>query len=199
MTLESVSQVALTDEQQDRVTEEWQEVFDRAYQSLTIAGFEPNQSLAAVDIPEITPADYVNIEGEEYTRLMGGVDYWFSRAKEKLGWVEAELICREGEHKDVVRGLKNALREEAKKITRKSDRPTETDIKEQAESYPYPRELSMRITELRAMEAVLKGRIEGLERFARGLSRQVTLREQEINLNSSSERRGRGHPGRFNS
>lgn len=193
--MEDVGQVALTDAQQDQVTEQWQDVYDRACQTLSIAGFDQRVIPAACEYPEITPAHYTNLEGEAYTEVMSVVDYWFGRAKENLGWVEAELICREGEFKDVVRGIKNMLREQAKQIPKKMDRPTETEIKENAESFPYPRQLHQRITELKAAQKVLDNRVEALERFAAGLSRQITLRQQEIDIHGRNQ--GRRHPGQF--
>lgn len=193
-TLGDVGQVALTDAQQDAVTESWSEVFDRAYQKLSMEGFDPIETPAACEYPDITPAHYANIEGEEYSTTMASVDYWFARGKEKLGWIEAELICREGEFRDVVRGLKNALRDQNKTL-KKTERPSETELKELAESYPYPREIHQRITELKALKKVLDNRLEGLERLAAGLSRQVTLREQNIAL--QNERRGGRSPGHF--
>lgn len=195
MTLTDVGRVGITDEEQDRVTESWTDVFDRALQTLSMAGFDQPTDDPVEPYPDITPDDYVNLEGDNYTRMMAKVDYWFNRAKHRLGWVEAELICRESEFKDVVRGIKNALREDTRGL-KKAERPTETELKEQAESYPYPRSLAQRITELKANQLVLTNCIEGLERFASGLSRQITLREQDIHLTNQMHRGGR-KPQRF--
>lgn len=197
MSLENIGNVALNDEQQDQITSQWADVYEDAYKTLTISGFEEVTTPPAIPPLDITPNDYANLEGENYTHHMSHVDYWFVRAKEQLGWVEAELICREGEYKDVTRTIKNQLREQSKGIAKKTDRPTETEIKEQAESYPYPRQLEQRITYLRGVEVVLKRKLDGYERLASGLSRQVTLRGQEIDLGGRSDRRG--HPGRFQS
>jgi septation ring formation regulator EzrA len=195
MTLGDIGTVTLSDAEQDRVTETWSEVFDRTYQKLSVEGFDPIDTPPACAYPDITPGHYANIEGEDYTTTMATVDYWFARGKEKLGWIEAELICREGEFKDVVRGIKNSLRDQHKHLKR-TDRPSETELKEVAESYQYPRELHQRITELNALKKVLDNRLEGLERLAAGLSRQVTLRGQGIDIEGRGQ--PRRSPGHFN-
>lgn len=191
--MEDVGTMALTDSQQDQITEQWQDVYDRACQSLSLSGFDPMNTPEACPYPDITPADYINLEGEAYTKTMATVDYWFGRAKERLSWVEAELLCREAELKDVVRGIRNMLRDQSP-TAKKSERPSETELKDKAEGFPYPRSLNQRITELRGAQVVLKGRVEALERFAAGLSRQVTLRQQEIEIHGA---KGRQHPGHF--
>ena len=186
----------LPDSEQDEISEAWSSIFDDTFQVLAVAGFGPMITPPAVPFPDITPSDYVNLEGDQYTQLMATVDYWFGRAKERLGWVEAELICREGEYKDLVRELKSKMRENAKHtVDKKSELPSETELKELAERQDYPRQLYQQITALKSQKSVLDSRIEALERFAAGLSRRVTLRGQEIDLTGKSN--PRRHPGRF--
>lgn len=191
MTGLDVGEVTVSDHEQDSVTEDWRDVFGKAQQSLDISGFTEIESEPACPFPEVTPAHYANLEGEAYTDIMAAVDYWFGRAHERKGWIEAELLCREAEFKDIVRELKKAIRRNAKTVAaKKSDMPSETEIKEEAESYQYPRELHQRITELSAMKKVVDSRIGSLERFAHGLSRQVTLRGQNIEVGGQQHRRG---------
>ena len=186
----------IPDQEQDAIAEAWQEVYDRACQNLSIAGFDQHLTIAAVPFPEVTPDHYVHMEGEQYTVVMAAVDYWFGRAKEWVGWVDAQLICLEGEYKDIIRESKLRLRDTAKLVvSKRSDLPKETELKEQAERQPYPRQLAQKITELKAQKTILDSRVAILERFAAGLSRQVTIRGQEIDLQGKST--PRRHPGRF--
>jgi hypothetical protein len=184
------------DIEQDQISKAWSGIYDDTYQVLTLEGFGPNLNEPAVPFPDITPKDYAYLEGDQYTQLMATVDYWFGRAKDRLGWVEAELICREGEYKDLVRELKHTLREAAKKVApRKADLPSETELKEISERQEQPRMLAQRIAALKAQKVILDSRIESLERFAAGLSRRITLRGQEVDLTGRAQ--PRRHPGHF--
>ena len=186
----------LSDTEEDRITADWQDVYDSVYQRLSIVGFEQIETEAAVPFPNIRPEDYVALEGEEYTTMMATVDYWFSRCRSVKGWLDAELICREAEYKDIIRESKAKIRESAKLIhARKTDRPSETEIKEKAERQAYPRRLQQRITTLQSELRVVDGVMEGLLAFKSGLSRGVTLRGQEIDLQGAMSR---GAPRRFN-
>lgn len=186
MTLE-VGDVSVEDAQIDSISEKWADLFDQASQELSLDGFDNNLPEPACEFPAITPDDYITLEGDAYSKLMAKVDYWFSRAHQHLAWAESELILREAQYKDIVRDLKNALREMSREI-KKTERPTETELKETAESHQLPRELQQRIVYLRAKQKVLNGYIASFERFANGLSRQITYRGQGMDASSKSSR-----------
>ena len=187
----------LSDAQQDNLAGAWLGTYDDACQALSLDGFDQMQTAPAVPFPDVRPEHYVQLEGMAYTEIMAAVDYWFGRATEKQSWIKAELLCRESAYKDAIRETKHQLREDAKlRATKKSELPSETELKEAAEREELARTLAQRITFLLAQKEVLDGRIEALNRFAAGLSRQVTLRGQELELQGMS--RGRGpNPGRF--
>jgi len=173
--------LGVPDQQQSAIQNYWN-VQDSAYQQLVMMGFDelpkPNG-----DFPHITAQDYENIEGDQYTTTMALVDLWFVYAKDRHAWVEGRKMAKEEELKDLEREIKRTRRLQLQQAqTSKKDMPSETELKEEAQSWPACRALRREIAELDHVEGVLKARIEGLERLAAGLSRQVTVRGQNIDL-----------------
>jgi hypothetical protein len=171
--------VGIPDQQQQTIEQYW-DVYNEVWNTLQVMGF--NQ-LPKPDgtFPHITPDDYANIEGDQYTTMMALVDVWFVYAKDAHSWIEGRVIGLQEELKDLERELKRAYRHQHAQMDKK-DRPTETAIKEEAQSYPRCREIRKELVKLSGLQGTIKARIEGCERLSAGLSRQVTLRGQGIDL-----------------
>lgn len=173
--------LGIPDQQQSTIHNYW-DVQDSAYQELVMMGFDelpkPNG-----DFPQVTVQDYENIEGDQYTKIMALVDVWFVYAKDRHAWFEGRKMAKQEELKDLEREIRRTRRLELQRMqTPKKDMPSETELKEEAQSYPACRAIRREIAQLEHVEGVLKARIEGLERLAAGLSRQVTVRGQNIDL-----------------
>lgn len=171
--------IGIPDTRQQSIEEYW-DVENSSYEKLAMMGFDELPK-PPCDFPQITVQDYENIEGEQYTQLMAMVDIWFVYAKDKQAWLEGRIIGREEELKDLEREIKRNKRQEYDGVPKKNQ-PSETELKEEAQSYPRCREIRRELAELRHVEKVIKARIDGCERLASGLSRQVTLRGQNIDL-----------------
>lgn len=183
------------DDQQDAITAEWEDTYSKAIQELALKGFNENISPPVCPYPTLTPDQFVDLEGEEFERLMAEVNHWFDLCKRLLGFVEAELEVRHREYKDIVREFKTALRDDAKlHASKKSDVPSETELKEAAERQPYPRQIEQRIAEITSQKKVLEGFLSSIERTSALLSRRVTIRGQDVDIHGRQHRSG---PRRF--
>lgn len=164
----------------DTSLQQYWAVQDTAYQKLVMMGFSPLNRPDG-EFPHITVEDYEKIEGAQYTQIMATVDIWFSYANDRYAWLEGQVIALEEELKDAERELRKQYRDHYASMPKK-DRPTESEIKDAAMSFPRCREIRRLLAELNTMTAVIKARIAACERLASGLSRQVTLRGQSIEL-----------------
>jgi len=175
----TVQGLGIPDRQQQTIEDFW-DVYDSSYQKLVMMGFDELPKPEG-DFPHISIRDYENIEGDQYTRLMALVDLWFVYAKDRHAWCEGHIIGLEEELRDLEREIKRQYRKQHENVPKKNQ-PSETEIKEEAQSYPRCRQIRRDLAELKNTEAVLKARIDSLERLASGLSRQVTIRGQNIDL-----------------
>ncbi len=171
---------AVIQDQQRTEIEKYWDVHDDVYQELVMAGFEPLRKPAG-EFPEVSIEDYLNIEGEQYTRTMAWIDIWFAYASDILAWLKGRELGLTEELEDIERELKKLKRQEYESLPKKS-RPSEAELREVAESHPRCREIRRDLVVLRNKIKVVQSRVDALERFAKGLSRQVTIRGQNIEL-----------------
>jgi hypothetical protein len=80
--------------------------------------------------------------------------------------------------------LRKQVRLEVEAKTRK--KPSEAEMKDLLQELPHYRELLRLEQDYYIMQRHLDAQLEGLERHARGLSRQVTLRGQSIELGGAA-------------
>ncbi len=171
--------VGIPDQQQQSIEQFW-DIGSQIEAELQQMGFPP-LAKPAVGYPNITPQDYATLEGEHYTHIMSVVDVWFVYAKDQHARLEGAALLLDEELGDLERELKRGIREQWKSAPKK-DQPSETALKEEAASYPRCRQIRHHLARINYAKKTTKARIEGLERLASGLSRQVTIRGQEIDL-----------------
>ena len=169
----------IPDQQQSSIAQFWN-TYPNVCTMLQTMGFNPLSKPDGV-FPHITPADYANIEGEQYTQIMALVDVWFVYARDAQAWIEAKVIGLNEEVKDLERENKRAMRAQYANVPKK-DQPNETTLKEEAQAYPRCREIRQELVCLDGMMGVIKARLDGCERLSSGLSRQITIRGQNIEL-----------------
>lgn len=169
----------ISDTQQQNINQYWDN-YGSLVASLQQMGFNPLTKPDG-DFPHVTPADYANVEGDQYTQIMAMVDVWFVYAKDARSWIEARVIGLKEELKDTERELKRSMKSQYANVPKK-DQPNETTIKEEAQSYWRCREIRKELSQLEGAKGIIEARIDGCERLSAGLSRQVTIRGQNIDL-----------------
>jgi hypothetical protein len=131
-------------------------------------------------MPEINPHSYTNLEGDQYSILMGQVDAWFSYTGSTLAQVKGRLDAIRNEMTMMGVDLRRAVRTQVDAGTRK--KPSEAEMKDFLLELPRYQELLRLEQDYGIMQKHIDAILEGLERHAKGLSRQVTIRGQNIDL-----------------
>jgi hypothetical protein len=164
--------------------------YTHVFEQLTSWGFIP-PGRPSFPIPDIEPERYARLEGDAYPRLMGQVDAWFAYTRSWLAEIANRLICIRNEMDMIGVDLRRYYRTqvESKIIPKK---PTESELSDLLKEQPRYRELMKYEQDFSMMQKHVDAILDGLERHAKGLSRQITIRGQEIDVSGAGSRNVRG-------
>lgn len=177
---------------QEEETKQVWDTYDGVYGHLVYWGFAPNGK-PPFPLPDIQPEQYVNVEGAQYPILMAQVNKWFEYTSTTLAMVRGRLIAIENEMDMINVDIRKELRRQVKGGAR--EKIPEAELKEIVKEHPRYRELLLHQQNYDIMRLHLEAVLENLDRHGKGLSRQITIRGQEIDLTGASNRRaGRPYP-----
>lgn len=132
------------------------------------------------DPPIIQLNTYTIIEGAEYSTLMARTDRWFDYLRGLQAEIEGRLIPVRNEMDILAVDMRAAIRNQVEAQVIK--KPSETEIKDTIKLSPRYRELLYLEQNLEISLKQVQYKVESLERTAKGLSRQVTIRGQDIEI-----------------
>jgi len=184
------SDLGLPDEQQQQLEDYW-DTYPEIYQNLELMGFGELPKPQCPQ-PQLTPEDYVNLEGDAYTIKQAQVDLWMGYAVDTRARLEAQILQRTNAMKDMLTMGKLAIKE---RYPDPKKRPNETTIKEEVMAHPHYRQLLNEQQKLEQALKVVEARVSYYERLAGGLSRQITFRGQNIDVGGKAVRRVRQFSG----
>lgn len=153
--------------------------YEDVLMELSLRGIEPG-GRPPFPRPMIDPAQYSNLEGAEYSTVMGRVDRWFEYMRSTQAEVEGRLIAVRNEMDIIGVDLRTDIRRDVK--AKLINKPTESEIKDLVKEQPRYRELMKYEQDLEIAQKQVCAIVESLERHAKGLSRQITIRGQELEL-----------------
>lgn len=189
MALEANFQVAIPASAQNQLSEQWDTVNNiEAY--LASIGLHP-PPLPPGDRPIIRPDDYVHIEGEQYGRLMGAVDVWWAYDRGRLAYFRSAHICTKNEMKVIAADMRRDF--SLKVSSGSAKKMTQSEQEDNILANPRYRSLMLLCQNLDIAIERAETLCDAGDRFRSGLSRQVTLRGQEIEMGNANQGK-RGGP-----
>lgn len=191
MTLQLPNNLGIGQSQEQAAHATW-DSYDDVIMELSLKGIDP-AGKPPFPRPIIDPAQYTNLEGVNYSIVMGQVDRWFEYMRTTLAEVEGRLIATRNEMDIIGVDLRADIRRQVDAQLIK--KPSEAEMKDRVKEQPRYRELMKQEQDLEIAQKQVASIVESLERYAKGLSRQITIRGQEIELGGME--RGR-KPRRLN-
>src|SRR3990172_8008521 len=150
--------------------------YDQLLMCMDAMGF-PHMSTPPIPRPILTESDYLNIEGEEYASV-------------RLSEMRGRLQCVQNELADLTVEHMNELRRHYKSMQEK--KPAEAELKETVKLLPNYKALKVAEQNLEAAIERIEVEVKAFEKYGAGLSRQLTMRGQEIDLGGKGSRVVRG-------
>jgi hypothetical protein len=163
--------------------------YDQLLMCMDAMGF-PHMSTPPIPRPILTESDYLNIEGEEYARTSFRVSRWLEYAGVRLSEMRGRLKCVQNELADLTVEHMNELRRHYKSMQEK--KPAEAELKETVKLLPNYKALKVAEQNLEAAIERIEVEVKAFEKYGAGLSRQLTMRGQEIDLGGKGSRVVRG-------
>lgn len=193
MTLQVPSVLGLGRSEVDDAHQAW-DSYEACCAQLTMWGFTP-PARPMFPCPDINPNTYTQLEGAQYSILMGQVDAWFAYTNGMIAMISGRLVAIQNEKKMIGVDLRQNIRRRV--AANEMKKPTEAELNDMLLEQPRYRELTKYEQDFDITKKHLDAISEGLERHAKGLSRQVTLRGQEIELTgmNAGKRGGRQMSG----
>ena len=187
MTLHVGGNIGLGQQQEAAAHATW-DSYDDVFMELSMKGFDP-PGRPPFPRPLIHPDQYTRLEGDAYSILMGQVDCWFEYTSCAKAEIEGRLITIRNEMYIIGVDLRATIRNEV--ALGKRPKPAETVLRDLVKEQPRFRELLKLEQDLEVANKQITAILEALERYAKGLSRQVTLRGQNVEMtNMDQGRRG---------
>ena len=186
MTLQLPATLGLGEQQQQALHSAWDN-YDQVHQTLMQLGMFPT-CRPPFDRPIPTPEQYANLEGDDFHTLMNQVDRWFDYASGLKAELDGRLIAIENEMDILGVDIRTRMRQEVEAGRHK--KLSEAELKDLVKTVPRVRELMKTKQDLDIALLRVKSILDSLERYAKGLSRQVTLREQNIQISGANTGRG---------
>ena len=183
--LEVPQDVGISQTEAQEINSVW-DTYDAMNEWLASLGFTQEQR-PPYPFPELTEDDYVNVEGDDYSRLMLRVDKWFAYAKGTRSQLKGRLLAVMDEMDIIAVDYRQQVRQQY--AGTKAKKPTVEESKDNIKSIGRYRELMLYEQNLNISIDSIDSKIASLERFSKGLSRQITLRGQEVDMGG---RAGRG-------
>lgn len=153
--------------------------YDDVAMELSMKGIDP-PNRPPFPRPIIEPSQYADLEGANYSILMGQVDRWFEYMRTCQAEIDGRLIAVRNEMDIIGVDLRSMIRREVDAQIRK--KVSESEMKDALKEQPRYRELMKYEQDLEIAQKQVGAIVESLERYAKGLSRQITVRGQEIEL-----------------
>jgi hypothetical protein len=186
MTLQVPSNLGLGQSQETATHTNWDSYEDIA-RYLSLRGFAP-VGQPEFARPVIDPRWYAKLEGENYSILMGQIDRWFEYTRCVQAELEGRLITVQNEMEMIGVDLRAAFRQEVEAGLR--EKMSEAAMKDLVKENTRHRALLKSEQDLKIAQKQVNAILESLERYAKGLSRQVTVRGQEMTLTQMDAGRG---------
>jgi hypothetical protein len=161
------------------------DTYDAVVQWLNSMGISHKQR-PPFPFPELTEDDYVHIEGDDYSRLMLRVDKWFEYAEDLQAQFKGRLLAVKDEMTIISVDYRQQVRQAC--AASKTKKPPAEEMKDNIMCIPRYRELMLYEQNLTMSLETINAKLSSLGRFAKGLSRQITLRGQEIDLGGKAGR-----------
>jgi len=171
---------------QDQIHTAW-DTYDDVNMQLSLMGFD-ELPIPPFPKPDITPEQYTQVEGTEYSLLMARVDRWFEYAGNVKSQLEGRLLAIKNEMDIIAVDYRIQTRTNCE--TTKSKKPSAEEFKDRIKSLPNYRQLMLMEQNLEMALGRVQTTLDGLKRLANGLSRQITIRGQEIDLGGKAQRHG---------
>jgi len=182
--LEIGSDVGISQTEAQKISSVW-DTYDGMNAWLDQMGFSQEQR-PPFPMPELTEDDYINIEGDEYGRKMLQVDRWFAYAKDMKAQLSGRLLAVTDEMEIIAVDYRVAINAQYDGL--KAKKPSVEEKKDNIRCIPRYRELMLYEQNLTIAARHIDAKIDSLERFSKGLSRQLTFRGQEIDLGGKASR-----------
>jgi hypothetical protein len=176
--LQIPSNLGLGRSQEDAAHATW-DSYDNVIMELSLKGIDPGGK-PNFPRPIIDPSQYSDLEGVNYSTVMGQVDRWFEYMRSSQAEIEGRLIAVRNEMDIIGVDLRSDVRRQVEANTMK--KPTEAELKDRVKEQPRYRELMRYEQDLEIAQKQVCAIVESLERYAKGLSRQITIRGQDIEL-----------------
>lgn len=164
---------------QEQSTHETWDSYETVFEYLLKTGFTPTAK-PSFSRPVVEPEQYAKLEGDEYSILMGKVDRWFDYTRSMQAELDGRLIAIRNEMDIIGVDMRATVRREVDSRVRK--KPSESEMKDLVKENPRYRELMKSEQDLEIAKKQVDAIAESLERYAKGLSRQVTVRGQNIEI-----------------
>jgi hypothetical protein len=174
----------LSTQQLQEIHTRW-DTYDDVVATLESMGF-PRMEAPPIPRPVLTEGDYINIEGEEYARTSFNVTKWVEYASVRHAEMVGRLVCVDSELSDLTAEHLNELRKFYRASGEK--KPSETELKDTVKLLPSYKVLMQAKQNLTAAVKRIEVEIAAYEKYAQGLSRQLTLRGQNIDLGGKEGR-----------
>lgn len=179
--------VGVSESQAQEVHAQW-DSYNNIAQMLAAMGF-PTMSAPPIERPAVSEDDYKHIEGEDYARVMFRVNKWLEYSTQRVAEFKGRLLCVENELSDLSVSYIQQLRQYYKDHGLK--KPNETELKDMVKVTPQYRALKQAEQNLTIVLERLKIEVATYEKYGQGLSRQLTMRGQDIELGFKGNRHSR--------
>jgi len=166
--------------------------YDQVSAVLAQMGFPPVQG-PPFPRPVLSEQDYVHIEGDDYARTSFKVTKWLEYASIRAAEMRGRLLGVANELSDLTVEHINSLRQAYKNSQEK--KPSEAELKERVKLLQRYKELKQAEMNLTIVIDRLEIEVETFTKYGQGLSRQLTMRGQDIELGGKGGRyirEGRG-------
>lgn len=178
MTLEVRDNIGIGASQEATAQATW-DSYDDVVMWLSLQGIDP-AAKPPFPRPVILPEQYANLEGAAYSILMGQVDRWFEYVGSLQAQLKGSLIAIKNERDIIGVDFRAEVRRKVKDKT--LEKVGEAELKDQVKEIPRYRELLKNEQDIEIALLQVDSLLESLNRYAKGLSRQVTIRGQEIEV-----------------
>lgn len=178
----------LGEQQAQEIHNTWA-TYDQVAGLLEAMGF-PSMQVPPGARPVLTEDDYVHIEGDAYARTSFRVQRWLEYVRVRHAEMQGRLLCVQNEMSEMMAEHLKALREYYRQSGVK--KPAESELKESVKLLPQYKLLKLSEQNLQTALDRIKVERDTFEAYGQGLSRQLTMRGQEIELSGRGNRSVRG-------
>jgi len=183
--LELPQQMGLGQGAHQNIHDNW-DTYNSVMGQLAREGFQPIPAPSFPCPPYVSAEQLTDQDTTRYTNLYAQVNAWQNYSEYCLACIDFAVIQTENEMDVITLKTKERLREESK-AEPKAKKPSEDYMKEVAKCDPRYMQLRLYLQMLQQKRLVVKSQMDRLSRNLKMLSRQVTIRGQEI------EQGRRGH------